>query len=370
MSNIFKWLKIIDCTKVFSWPFASRYFADYWAEVIKIESLENYDESRNFTPLKNWKSWYFEILNRWKKSITLNLKDKSDLNIFYDLVKESDIFLENFSPKIKEKLKIDYKILSNINPKLIYGSLNWCWENIDKKAYDVIIQAESWLASLNWETKSMKNATAIIDTFSWLSISLAITSLLYKREITWKWDFVNIPMIASGIQLLEQNLIETSIKINNPDLTWNHDNAIFPFWFFKVKNWEIAIAIWNDNLWQIFTKNIAPELFWKFNSNQERLDNKDYLIDIIEKIFTSYTKENLSKILDNLWIPNWKINTMQDLLNDEVLYKNNFIKKIHHKELWEIVVPYEFIKYKSYSIEEPKKAPSLWENNQDYNIKK
>ncbi|MDD5769763.1 MAG: CoA transferase [Candidatus Gracilibacteria bacterium] len=370
MSNIFTGLKIIDCTKVFSGPFASRYFADYGAEVIKIESLENYDESRNFTPLKNGKSGYFEILNRGKKSITLNLKDKNDLNMFYNLIKESDIFLENFSPKIKKKLKIDYEVLSDINPKLIYGSLNGYGENIDKKAYDIIIQAESGLSSLNGETKPMKNATAIIDTFSGLSLSLAISSLLYKREITGKGDFVNIPMVACGIQLLEQNLIETSIKGKNPSLTGNHDNAIFPFGFFKTKNGEIVIAIGNDNLWQIFTKNLIPELFGKYNSNQERLDNKNYLISLIENVFLNYTKEELNKMLDDLGIPNGKINKMQDLLNDKILYENNFIKKLNHEELGEIVIPYEFIKYKSYKIEEIKKAPKLGENNQNYNINK
>lgn len=368
MDKLFSWIKIIDCTRVFSWPFASRYFADYWAEVIKIESKIKPDESRKFSPLKNEKSWYFEILNRWKKSITLDLKNKKDLEKFYILIKESDIFLENFSPEIKEKLKIDFKILSKINPKLIYWSLNWYSENNNKKAYDVIIQAESWLASLNWEIKPMKNATSIIDTFSWVNLALAISSLLYKREKTWKWDFVNIPMIASWIQLLEQNLIETSITWTNPKLSWNHDNAIFPFWFFKVKDWEIAIAIWNDDLRHIFTKNIIIDLIWKFNSNQERLNNKNYIIDIIENTFKNYTKDQINKILDDLWIPNWKINTMLDLLNDENLYKNNFIKKINHKELWEIVVPYEFIKYKSYNIQDIKNAPSLWENNLDFNI--
>lgn len=363
MNNIFTWLKVIDCTKVFSWPFASRYFADYGADVIKIESIENYDEARKFTPIQGWKSGYFEILNRGKKSITLNLKDKHDLEIFYSLIQDADIFLENFSPSIKKKLKIDYDTLSNINPRLIYGSLNWYWEDSEKKAYDVIIQAECGLTSLNWDTKPMKNATAIIDAFSWLTLSLAISSLLYRREITGQWDFVNIPMIAAGIQLLEQNLIETSIKKENPVLTWNHDNAIFPFWFFKVKNWEIAIAIWNDHLWDIFIKNLIPDLWWKFNSNQDRIDNKEYLVNAIEKILIQYSKEELNIILDNLWIPNWKTNTMQDVLNEDMFYKHNFIKKIQHKELWDIVVPYEFIKYQSYTIEDIKSAPTLGEHN-------
>ncbi len=229
-----------------------------------METEDNYDESRNFTPLKNSKSWYFEVLNRWKKSINLNLKDEKDLDIFYKMIKEVDIFVENFSPDTKNRLKINYEILKKINPRLIYGTINWYWENLNKRAYDVIVQAECWLASLNWEKEPMKNATAIIDTFSWLSLSLAISSLLYKREKTGLWDFVNIPMVAAWIQMLENNLIETSITWKNPELTWNWDNAIFPFWFFKTKTWSISIAIWNDNLWNNFTDNILLELKNKY----------------------------------------------------------------------------------------------------------
>ena len=286
--------------------------------------------------------------------------------VFYAFIKTGDVSLENFSPEVKEKLNIDYVTLSKINPQLIYWSLNWYWENINKKAYDVIIQAESWLASVNGVKNPMKNATAIIDSFSWLSLVLAISSLLYKREFTGKWDFVNIPMIASWIQMLEQNLIETSIESINPKLTWNHDNAIFPFWFFQVKYWEIALAIGNDTLWEKFTHNIIPELFWKYTSNQERLDNKEDLIKLMQEVFKKYTKEELSQILDTIGIPNGKINTLLDIVNDDTLYENKFIKKIHHKQLWEIVVPYEFIKYKSYPIEDITPSPDLWQNNKDF----
>jgi crotonobetainyl-CoA:carnitine CoA-transferase CaiB-like acyl-CoA transferase len=221
---------------------------------------------------------------------------------------------------------------------------------------------------LNWETKPMKNATSIIDSFSWISLALAISSLLYKREITWKWDLVTVSMLSSGIQLLEQNLIETSITKNNPTLVWNWDSAIFPFWFFKVQDWEIALAIWNDNLWNIFTQNIVLDLKWKFLSNDDRLKNKDYLTNIIEKEFIKYKKDELCLKLEKLWIPNWKINSILDLINDEKLFKNNFIKKIKHKKLWECVVPYEFTKYSSYNIEKIKKAPDIWENNKEFNL--
>ncbi|MDQ7022120.1 MAG: CoA transferase [Candidatus Gracilibacteria bacterium] len=159
-NNLFSGIKILDCSRVFSGPFSTRYFADYGAEVIKVETEESYDESRDFGPLKNGKSGYFEILNRGKKSINLNLKNEKDLDIFYKLIKEVDIFVENFSPDTKNRLKINYDILSKINPKLIYGSINGYGENLNKRAYDVIVQAECGLASLNGESKPMKKCNS------------------------------------------------------------------------------------------------------------------------------------------------------------------------------------------------------------------
>lgn len=85
MSNIFSGVKVIDITKVFSGPFATRMLADYGAEVLKVENKQNYDDSRDYPPLKNGWSGYYEILNRNKKNISLNLKDQKDLDKLYEL---------------------------------------------------------------------------------------------------------------------------------------------------------------------------------------------------------------------------------------------------------------------------------------------
>jgi len=359
MENLFTWIKVLDCTRVFSGPFATRYFADYGAEVLKIETEESFDEARSFSPIMWKESWYFEVVNRGKKSLNLNLKDEKDLHIFYKLIKETDIFVENFSPNVKYRLKIDYKTLSKINPQLIYGSLNWYWEGVDKKSYDAIIQAESGFSSMNGSHYPMKNSTSVIDSFSWLSLALGITSLLYKREKTWQGDFVNIPMIASGIQLLEQNLTETSLSWKDPYLVWNWDNAIFPFWFFKTKDWSISIAIWNDSLWETFVKNIAPVLANKYRSNQKRLDNKVYLQQIIEDKFHHYFTEDLSEKLDTLGVPNSAIKTMNEILDTQEYYDKKYIVKCRNAQWKSYCVPYEFIKYDWYDIEKIRPAPEL-----------
>ena len=359
MKKLFEGIKVLDCTRVFSWPFASRYFADYGAEVVKIETEENYDEARWFSPMIDWKSAYFDILNRGKKSINLDLKNSNDLEIFYEEVKKADIFLENFSPKIKYRLKIDYETLRKINPKLIYGSLNGYWENTDKKAYDTIIQAECWLTSLSGIDQPMKNATSIIDSFSGVTLALGITSLLYKREQTGKWDFVNIPMIAWWIQLLEQNLTATSSSWNNPEYVGNHDSAIFPFWFFKTWDGEISLAIWNDTLWKIFSDIFLWEYTVDALTNSQRLQKKEVLTKYIEKKFSDYTTGNLLDILTKKWIPCSAINTMTDLLENTNLYKEKYIKELKDDEGNTYSVPYEFLKYKSYNIEEIAPSPEI-----------
>ncbi|MFA6090845.1 MAG: CoA transferase [Candidatus Gracilibacteria bacterium] len=243
MDKLFEGIKVIDCSRIFSGPFCSRFFSDYGAEVIKIETPDFFDESRGFYPIKNGKSGYFEVLNRGKKSRNIDIKTPKGLDEFYALIEETDIFIENFSPGVKKRLKIDYETLSKINPRLIYGSVNGYGENWDKKAYDVIIQAESGIASFNGEDKPIKNATAMIDALSGNSLALGIASLLYKREKTGKGDFVNVSMISCGFQLLKQNIIATSITGLNPDFPGNQDTSIFPFGFYKTQDGNIAIAI-------------------------------------------------------------------------------------------------------------------------------
>ena len=219
---------------------------------------------------------------------------------FYELIKEADIFIENFSPNVKKRLKIDYETLSDINPRLIYGSVNGYGENWDKKAYDVIVQAESGIASFNGEDKPIKNATAMIDAFSGNSLALGIASLLYKREKTGKGDFVNVSMISCGFQLLKQNIIATSITGINPDFPGNQDTSIFPFGFYKTRDGNISIAIGNDVLWENFCENIIPEIAGKFGSNAQRMVAKEHLVKTMEYVFDNYTTNELITKLEEL----------------------------------------------------------------------
>ena len=113
-----KGLKVIDLTSALSGPFCTMFFADFGAEVIKIEPVSG-DQCRFWGPIdeKSGESGFYAYINRNKKGCTLNLKSEEGLKMFYELVKDADFVCENYKGGVTKKLKIDYETLKKINPK-------------------------------------------------------------------------------------------------------------------------------------------------------------------------------------------------------------------------------------------------------------
>jgi len=360
--NIFSSIKILDLTRVFSGPFATRHFSDFGAEVIKIEPIQG-DDSRHYPPIKgNW-SGYFEILNHNKKSLVLDLKNDLDLNTFYMLCKDSDVIVENFTPNIKNKLRIDYETIKKINSKIIYASISGISDRTNKKYYDIIAQAESGLISLNGMSEDMKNATSVVDAFSGMKLAFAISTALYSREITKEGCQLNVSMKGSAFDLLEQNLIATSVSKTNPAKVGNMDNAIAPFGIFKTRDNSIALAIGNDKQWEELSSflqtqsNIFPtELFL---TNSLRLANIDRLVVEIENIFQKYSAAELIDILNQMGISSGKVNKMSDVIDDQENYEEKLLEKVTHPTIGEIVLPTGGIFFSNHKKENYVPAPTL-----------
>jgi CoA:oxalate CoA-transferase len=344
MNQLFTGLRILDLTKVFSGPFATRQFADYGAEVIKIENSDNPDDSRAFPPLKNNWSGYFEILNRNKKGITLNLTNEDDLQKFYKLCETSDCVVENLTPSTKHKLKIDYTTIYNINPRIIYASLSGLGQNSNRKYYDVIAQAESGLMSLTGtENNPMKIGPAVVDAFSGMTLAFAISSALFYREKTGMGQYVDVSMIGSAMNLLESNLIEYSITKENPKRTGNHDNLIAPFGVYKVKDGSIVIAIGNDSLWQKFevylNEHVSSFKRSLFISNHLRLKNHLQLVQLVEQALSHYSMTESIELLSQLGIPCSKVAEMSDVYSNELFYTSEILEKKTHSTIGTYVTP-------------------------------
>lgn len=124
MHKPFENLVVIDLSRYLLGAYASLYFADLGARVIKVEDTKTGDLVRGEEPKLNGESYYHYALNRNKESISLNLKDPEVLGRFYDLVKKADVLIENYRPGVTKRLGIDFETLHDINPDLVYVSFS------------------------------------------------------------------------------------------------------------------------------------------------------------------------------------------------------------------------------------------------------
>lgn len=117
-------VRVLDMSRVMSGPFCTAMMADLGAEVIKIEMPGSGDDSRHFGPFVEDESAYFMLLNRGKKSVTLDLKSDRGRALLKALVADCDVVIENFRPGVAERLDLHYDALKEINPTLIYASIS------------------------------------------------------------------------------------------------------------------------------------------------------------------------------------------------------------------------------------------------------
>ena len=137
-------IRILDLTRVMAGPFCTAMLADVGAEVIKIEVPGRGDDSRFLGHMEQGISTYFLMLNRGKKSLTLNLKSNEGIDILKSLIAECDVLIENFRPGVMAKFGLSYADVKAINAKIIYASISGFGQEsplVDKPAYDLIIQA-------------------------------------------------------------------------------------------------------------------------------------------------------------------------------------------------------------------------------------
>ena len=205
-------VKVIDLTHMLAGPYAGMVLADLGAEVVKIEPLGNGEMTRGLLkddPNYSFKGFgaYFLTLNRNKKSVSIDLKSEEGLNVFYDLIKSADIVLNNFSAGVVKKLKIDFKNLEKINPKIITCSITGFGEtgpHSSRPAYDQIVQAYSGGMSIRGKDalSPTRAGIPIGDLGSGLYSVIGILSALYSKEKTQKGQHIDISLLDVQISLL------------------------------------------------------------------------------------------------------------------------------------------------------------------------
>ena len=318
-------VRIIDLGHVLAAPTTSMILADLGADVIHLEPPRG-DDSRQFGPFINEQSGYFISINRNKKSVVINLKKPAGKEVLRDLIRVSDVVLENFRPDTMEKMGFSYEEMRKINPRIIYASISGFGhdalaEYASKPAYDMVAQAFSGIMSITGPEGGppVRVGTSVGDMIAGHQCAIGILSALWYRERTGRGQIVDISMVDGLVYVLENAIVRYTVAGEIPQPLGTKHPAITPFQAFRTEDSWIVVAIGNDTLWREFCTAIArPELAEdpRFRTNELRTENQQELSDILEKVTKTKTTEEWMQILERIGLPCSPINTIDKVIQD------------------------------------------------------
>lgn len=366
-------IKVLDLTRVLAGPYATMLLADLGAEVIKIEQPETGDEARNFGPFKNGFSLYFMSVNRGKRSVTLDLKTERGHAIFMDLLKRSDVLVENFRPGTMQKLGLDYETLRPLQPSLIYAACSGFGQTgpyATQGAYDMIIQGMGGIISITGEPEGppVRVGTSISDITAALFTAIGILSALHHRTETGRGQFVDVAMLDSLVAVLENAVVRYFATGEAPKPLGARHPAITPFEAFASADGHVIIALGNDTLWAKFCEYVGhPDLISdpRFQTNADRTENHGALFPILSRILSQRTTDDWIDALSGIGVPCGPINAMDKVVSHPQVAAREMIKQVAHRITGEVAVPGVPIKLSETpgTVEAP--APSLGEHTDE-----
>ena len=361
-------IKVLDLTHMLAGPYAGMVLADLGADVVKVEPLGTGEMTRGLLsddPNNSFKGFgaYFLTLNRNKKSVSLDLKDAQGLDVFYDLVKSTDVVLNNFSAGVVKKLKIDYHHLSKINSKIITCSITGFGEtgkHSSRPAYDQIVQAYSGGMSITGADASTPTRAGIPigDLGSGLFSVIGMLSALLSREKTGKGQHLDLSLLDVQISLLTYMATMQTLSGVNPEPIGNAHFVHVPYNSFTTKDGFVVIAVITDAFWQellniVDVDNLRKE---EFKSSTGRLENQKFIESELNKKLSTETSEHWINALNSAKVPCAPINSFSQALSDEQVIHRNMVVEVEHPDGGKVKMPGNPIKL-SYTDEDSFSPP-------------
>jgi crotonobetainyl-CoA:carnitine CoA-transferase CaiB-like acyl-CoA transferase len=291
-------------------PFCSRQLADMGADVIKIERPDGGDLARGYDGALNGLSAYFAWLNRGKRSIALDVKQ--DGEVVRRLIARADVFLHNLAPGAVERLGLGYEELSAMHPRLIWCGISGYGPDgpyRDKKAYDMLVQAESGVIGVTGtEENPAKVGISIGDISAGLYAYSSILAALIARERSGRGERIDISMLECLTEWMTPPLYVWQGTGKIPARAGVRHNMIVPYGAYACGDGSVMFAIQSDREWRRFCETFAIVNDARFATNTDRLRNREALEALIEEKFRVLGINEVSRRLEAAGIATGVVN--------------------------------------------------------------
>jgi crotonobetainyl-CoA:carnitine CoA-transferase CaiB-like acyl-CoA transferase len=360
-------VRILELGQIIAGTYGSQVLTDLGAEVIKIETPEG-DLGRipSVAPYKGV-SALFLTFNRNKKSIVINLKSDEGRALFYDLVKVSDVVIDNFRAGVLERLKADYATLSAINPRIIQCSVTGfggAGAYKDFPALDLVIQAISGHLSITGEPgrPPARVGIPLADLSGGIFSCEAVLAALYQRERTGKGCRVETSMFDGMLNLLSYmatHFLSTG-EVPRPQGT-AHEFTV-PWQAFAAQDGYLVIATRQENFWKKLCVVLEhPELADdpRFATNPKRLEHRELLVPMLESILKQKTVQAWLEKLYAAEVPAAPVNDLAGAFAEPPVAEREMIVEYDHPQVGRVRLPGNPIKFDGMGATLSRPAPLL-----------
>mgnify|MGYP001499710002 FL=1 len=342
MPGPLKGTKVLELAQIMAGPACGLMLADLGADVIKIEKIPEGDDSRKFLPPDvKGESAAFMIMNRGKRGLGLNLKDKMGIDIFKKMVAKSDVVVENFRKGTLERLGIGYEELKKINPKIILCEISGYGRTgpyANKGGFDLVAQGASGLMSITGESKEkppMKVGAPLTDITAGILGATGVLAALINREKTGKGQKVDTSLYEAGIIHTYWQSAIAGATGSSPGPLGSAHPLTAPYQAFKTKDKWITIGASNQNSWMNLIKALKREDLNKderFCDNKNRMKNLNALVEILNTELTKKTSQEWLAIFDKEGLPCGPINSILDMHIDSQTIHRKMIIDVENKK--------------------------------------
>jgi crotonobetainyl-CoA:carnitine CoA-transferase CaiB-like acyl-CoA transferase len=321
-------LKVVELGQVLAGPFAGAVFADLGAEVIKIERPDGGDDARNMgRNFRHGDSLIFQVFNRGKASVALDLKRAEGVEALHAIVADADVMLHNLRPGVPEQLGIDGARMCARHPRLVYCEMS-AFGAIgplkDRPGYEPLIQAFSGLSSINGDPDGppIRMGASICDQGTGMWTVIGALSLLQRRALTGRGGVVATSLFETAMSWSAQ---KTDAFRNEGLLPERHASGhpgFVPYEAFDGSDGPFLICVGNDRLFEKFAA-VLQRPDWpqdaRFKGNRDRLANKAEMLRQIRGVLVQRPRLHWLEVLEAAGVPCAPINTIPQVLNEPQL---------------------------------------------------
>jgi crotonobetainyl-CoA:carnitine CoA-transferase CaiB-like acyl-CoA transferase len=347
---------VLDASRVRAGPAAMRTFADLGARVIKLEIPAGAPGGDDMIGGRDHNRADYENLHRNKESLTLNMKEPEGLAILFELVRQADVFIENYRPDVKYRLGIGPEALRAINPRLVYASISGFGQDgpyANWPGFDSIAQGMGGLMSLTGrpEDGPMRVGIPIADLCSGHFCAQAIMAALLEREVSGEGQWVQTSLLESQIAMLDFQAAQWLIDGKVPRSTGNEHPLTVPTGVFATSNGFLNLAAIGQGMWKRLC--VALDITHLIDepgmgSDPERVQNRAQVNAAVGAVFRTRSTAHWTEILLQAGVPCGPIYAVDEMFADVQVKHLGIARRMHHPELGDIDVvglPMQFSRY-------------------------